>query len=631
MNLPELSADSFAVNRAKHSATGDHKPEESKMRTFVWAAVLLNCSCMVAAQAANLGAAGAAPAGPRASTAAPARLPLPDLAFSLITAQGTMYHVSGAPQSIIVYEAPTPVRREPNGPRASECNRTLTFPLQITVTNVGQADFITKGSAQAVGVSVGPWNSAKDLVNLPRGTSQAMNFSVTLAPGRYTLQATIDLHNQVAESRSDNNNLSWPLEVKCGASATAPAFTGGPRMPGPGASSSGGAGVAVAPGAAPMQGRPGGIGIVRAQASEATKARLRGAGLDPGDPNLRGKLRARLRQASSSYVAAHPSAIRLAPSLPSGPAHVQSAGGGGGQLASPAGGSPGRNLARAPIATIRSIQPIFMELDYWGQPVWPPLSPTMDPNKPNGALGAYFALFSSPNDVPNPPKATLTYGPCGLPATATGMIVTGDSPNQGATAPQTKKHANGIWYYYVEIPRVGVGGSQQKVTVNADMGPVGSGSFTMTVLPWQATAKITLTIDASPPFLTSNPYGLAAKNGLFGSPGVARLDPGTNPTASTSGDDVVGLGVNLGTGWTVTSATITSAHSVLDAPNDSTPDNAYRGATITKQPSAGRLETGVHWHYGASESLSYTVEWGLAGPWGQRPLSTMPLSGSCDS
>lgn len=594
------------------------------MRTFVLAAVLLNCSCMVAAHAANLGAAGAAPPGSRTSTAAPLRAPLPDLAFSLVTAQGTMHQVGGAPQSIVVYEAPT---RQPNGPRVSECNRALTFPLQIVVRNIGQADFITKGSAQAVGVSVGPWNSAKDLVNLPRGASQAMNFSVTLAPGRYTLQAAIDLHDQVAESRSDNNNLSWPLEVKCGASATAPAFTGGLRMPGPKASPSGGAGIAVAPGAAPMQGR--GIGIAGAQASEATKARLRGAGLDPGDPNLRGKLRARLRQASSSYVAAHPSAIRLAPSLPSGPSHVQSAGGGGGRLASPAG--PGRNLARSPIATIRSIQPIFMELDYWGQPLWPPLSPTMDPNKPDGALGAYFALFSSPNDVPDPPKATLTYGPCGAPATASGMIVTGDSPSQGASAPGPKHHGNGIWYYYVEIPRVGVGASQQKVTVNVDMGPVGSGSFTMTALPWQAAAKITLTIDASPPFLTSNAYGLAAKNGLFGNPGVARLDPGTNPTASTSGDDVVGLGVNLGTGWTITSATITSAHSVLDSPNDSTPDNAYRGAAITKQPSAGRLETGVHWHYGPSESLSYMIEWGLAGAWGQRPLSTMPLSGSCDS
>ena len=94
---------------------------------------------------------------------------------------------------------------------------------------------------------------------------------------------------------------------------------------------------------------------------------------------------------------------------------------------------------------------------------------------------------------------------------------------------------------------------------------------------------------------------------------------------------MVGVGVNLGSGWSVTSTKIIAAHSVLDAPNDSTPDDSYRGASVTQPPSSGRLQTGVHWHYGVAESLSYTIEWQLQGPSGQRPLLTMPLGGPCDS
>ena len=81
----------------------------------------------------------------------------------------------------------------------------------------------------------------------------------------------------------------------------------------------------------------------------------------------------------------------------------------------------------------------------------------------------------------------------------------------------------------------------------------------------------------------------------------------------------------------MTSTKIFAAHSVLDAPNDNTPDNSYRGATVTQLPQSNRLQTTVHWHYGPAESLSYTIEWQLQGPGGQRPLMTMPLGGHCDS
>lgn len=186
----------------------------NRVQTSVLAVVVLNCAYLGTAQAANIGAPGAAPGASRSAAAAPARTALPDLAFSSVTVQAWTHLVSRNPQPIIVYEAPSPAGRQP-GQGASECNRAMTFPVQLSVRNIGQAEFITKGSAQAVGVSVGPWNSARDLANLAPGASQLMSFNVTLPPGQYMLQAMIDLHGQVAESRSDNNSLSWPLEVKC--------------------------------------------------------------------------------------------------------------------------------------------------------------------------------------------------------------------------------------------------------------------------------------------------------------------------------------------------------------------------------------------------------------------------------
>ena len=156
------------------------------------------------------------------------------------------------------------------------------------------------------------------------------------------------------------------------------------------------------------------------------------------------------------------------------------------------------------------------------------------------------------------------------------------------------------------------------------------GSFSMPATSRTVTATISLTIDSAAPFVTTNNFGLGQGNGLFANPGTIRLDPGTNTSASTSGNDTVGLGVNLGPGWTVTSAKVVAASSVLDAPNDNTPDNAYRGASVTQMPSSGRLQTIVHWHYGVEESLKYTIEWQLQGPGGQRPLLTMALGGPCD-
>lgn len=151
--------------------------------------------------------------------------PLPDLAFSFVSVQKRTYTVTGTPSSIIVEDVPA-------GGNAGACSQAFSFPLQLIVKNIGQANFVPKGSSSVVGVSVGSWNAAKDLETLQTGASQVMDFNVSVPPGRYSLQAKIELHNAVAESRSDNDGLSWPLQVSCDARAVAPAHLAPPASSG---------------------------------------------------------------------------------------------------------------------------------------------------------------------------------------------------------------------------------------------------------------------------------------------------------------------------------------------------------------------------------------------------------------
>jgi hypothetical protein len=88
--------------------------------------------------------------------------------------------------------------------------------------------------------------------------------------------------------------------------------------------------------------------------------------------------------------------------------------------------------------------------------------------------------------------------------------------------------------------------------------------------------------------------------------------------------------VQLAPGWKVTSTTIKSAVSAT-APQDLSPDNTWRGASVTTTPQGSDLRSAVHWHYSGIDSLDYTMEWQLSGPAGQRPLLTMAKNGSCDN
>jgi hypothetical protein len=93
----------------------------------------------------------------------------------------------------------------------------------------------------------------------------------------------------------------------------------------------------------------------------------------------------------------------------------------------------------------------------------------------------------------------------------------------------------------------------------------------------------------------------------------------------------VALGVNLGAGYVVLDTKIAAVHSQLDAPYVTAPETSYRYARIKTKPDGGRITTVVEWMYGPAESLTYTIQWTLKGPLGQRPLLTMPLGGPCDS
>lgn len=365
--------------------------------------------------------------------------------------------------------------------------------------------------------------------------------------------------------------------------------------------------------------------------SDATKARLKSAGLDPADPSLATKLHAKLAGSEAAFRASHTSSIKIVPKNPpvSSPRSMgASAPAGAAAAFGPTQGTGAAGRISAPLlpamATIEGIYSIdgqrLSEFEAFGRSPWALVSSTQD---------LKFDFLDG--------EVTIV-GPCGINISRQNARVYGGayvaSPN-GSYSMHLKvmPRAAGKSYYYVEVATGGfsVGASPRNVTVSVKFANFGWSSISMPARSQPVTATVTLTIDAAPPFVTSNTFGIGKSNGLFANPGAARLDPGTNPNASTTGDDKIGVAVNLGPGWTVTGAKIVAVHSVLDAPNDTTPDNSYRGASVTQPPSSGRLETTVHWHYGAAESLSYTIEWQLQGPGGQRPLMTMPLGGPCDS
>ncbi len=157
------------------------------------------------------------------------RQKLPDLTFASVNVNNVNHEVSvrmTTPLIVVDHVFPPQSTSGARQPAGSPCNRSFTFPVVLSIRNIGTADFVPLSSAQAVGLDIGTFNAAKDLIKLTPNQAQTMSWSVTLPPGNYTLSAFIDTHGQVAESNVNNNKLSWPLKVSCevrSSAATAPA------------------------------------------------------------------------------------------------------------------------------------------------------------------------------------------------------------------------------------------------------------------------------------------------------------------------------------------------------------------------------------------------------------------------
>jgi len=150
---------------------------------------------------------------------------LPALTFTIVSAQKRTYPVTGTPNSIIVEDPPA-------GRNAGACSQPFSFPLQLIVKNVGQADFDPGITWAAVVAHVGSWSDFRHFTTLHKGESQVMNFDVSVPPGKYALQASITLHKGFAVSPSDNPDLSWPLEVVCDLRAVEPSRLAPPASAG---------------------------------------------------------------------------------------------------------------------------------------------------------------------------------------------------------------------------------------------------------------------------------------------------------------------------------------------------------------------------------------------------------------
>jgi hypothetical protein len=264
--------------------------------------------------------------------------------------------------------------------------------------------------------------------------------------------------------------------------------------------------------------------------------------------------------------------------------------------------------------------------------------------------GRYYFLLRTPGNTkmvslsPSKPVMSLTL-PC-TPTEAPGVnhpnVFGGNAAyfvdTTGLTCPGNSYAYSYYWVYDDSLdplalaqPTVG----QIAITfLNEALASV-TASVNVTFLPDTATAVIDVTIDHSPTVTgvgSISPWGstaIAAKNATLASSGTARVGGG-NWQTQTSGDDLVGVGLQLASGWKFTSTTIKSAVSAA-TPTDLSPDNTWRGASISAAPSSSDMRTTVHWHYSGIDSLDYTIEWQISGPLGARPLAGMTKIGTCDN
>ena len=383
---------------------------------------------------------------------------------------------------------------------------------------------------------------------------------------------------------------------------------------------------------------------------ELVKKRLQQVGLDPIEPGFAARLKTLAARTDAAYVRSHVLAAKFVRIGRVGPGHVMSASGGGAastshSAAARAGSAAGtvQTVQRAHLAISPLVHGTIIGVyGDQGKPLGP--SPALSSSTGTVWPGRYFFLVRTTQPVPVKGGPMFSLGTTSLSygcSAQLGILFTwagaGDDPNFiGGTGLNAVSSSPGSYNYYVglDVSALPIG-QERPAQLALSFENASTGATGVEVVPDTGGVTIDVTVDHTPT-LTGLGYvypwgstGMGPNNATLADSGTLRVGGG-NWQTQTSGDDLVGLGVQLGPGWKVTSTTISSAISAA-APEDTSPDNTWRGAKVTTAPQGNDLRTAVHWHYSGIDSLDYTVEWKLAGPAGQRPLLTMQKYGSCDS
>ncbi len=248
--------------------------------------------------------------------------------------------------------------------------------------------------------------------------------------------------------------------------------------------------------------------------------------------------------------------------------------------------------------------------------------------------GAYYLLFETPQKVSVPPgpafggaSMTFDWG-CSASVPYYAVVASADDPNLWPGLSKVAP-ANGKWSYWVKF---GVGtlpiGRKRTAPTHVSFGSANAASFPLDYQADVATYFVTALVTHAPELVAPG-AGFDANHAKLANPGAARVGAG-NWQVQTQGDDLLGVGVALAPGAKVTATAIKSALSAV-SPQDLTPDNSWRGATVTAPPAGSDLRTGVRWHFSGIDTLDYVLEWTIEAPLGQRPLLTMPKPGDCSS
>jgi hypothetical protein len=362
-----------------------------------------------------------------------------------------------------------------------------------------------------------------------------------------------------------------------------------------------------------------GTGVMPPDAAD----RLQKAGLNPRDPDLARKLKALAAATRGAFARAH---VMSTTASARGPAKR------------PAVSTLSVASARAVAAALPVPGNVVGGFDDTPTPLGSPYH--VSSTHGNRWPGRYFFLVETKQPIATKGGPGFSLGNTSLSygcSAALGIVLTraaaADDPN---FTYGLAKHppANGSWWYYVDVEFSDLPIGQERSAQATFTFENATAHATLVLEPTPGTATLSVTVDHTPQLTgVGNVYpwgstGLTGGNAKLGSPGTERVGGG-NWQVQTQGDDLVGVGVGLGPGWKVVSTQISSAVSAV-SPQDLSPNNTWRGATVTTPPSGSDLRTAVHWHYSGIDSLDYTVEWSLAGPMGQRPLLTMAKYGSCD-